>query len=74
MKKLLIIPVILFLFIPFIGASDTGSVAIVYNGVSGVNRESLQYIRKEASKVDREYTFEPVRVSSGINMEWLRFA
>jgi hypothetical protein len=68
LKYFSIISAILFLCVSFASVAETGSAAIIYNGVNSVNKEALHYIRQEASRVDDKYTFDPISVSSEINM------
>ncbi len=68
MKKLSISAVIFFIFVFFIEATDNEPIAIVYNGVNAVNRKTLQYIRKEASKINSTYIFEPISISTEIDI------
>jgi menaquinone-dependent protoporphyrinogen IX oxidase len=57
--------------IPFVlsAQSSKGDVAIIYNGVNGVNKEAVNHIRKEAPHMGFDYSFRPVKAGTEISPE-----
>ena len=71
MKKIITILVILSGLAVISGAasSSRNEVALLYHGVSGVNKEAMNHLRQEVKKQGADFDFKPVSVTSSFNPE-----